>query len=119
MAPTAKKGRGRPQKFATEEERKAARQRTKQESYQRRKGGQSQVGRQQQDAAAAAMDLRIEFDPRSILQQAGPESDAQITAPESGIQAEGLGIPIDEEQRELLQVDIGSRFPSANFSLLT
>jgi hypothetical protein len=106
-----KKGRGRPPKFATDEERKAARQeslRVAQQKFQQQARqqktshslhdtGHGNVGRQ---------GLQIQFDPRAILWQAGPEGDGQVTMPDHGIQAEGLDVPVDEEQLQLLEVTI-------------
>jgi len=116
--PQQRKGRGRPAKFATDEERKEARRKTKQDSYRRRRdcvneAQHQQVQGQQDDsttatAPAATRPLQIQFDRLSVLQQAGPERDGQITAPDLGIQAEGLNIPTVEERHEILQVIISS-----------
>jgi hypothetical protein len=108
MADAKRKG-GRPRKHHTEEAAREAAAAASRASRRRKRESQPRVNND--------TELNILFDPRSILQQAGPEGDAHITAPESGILAEGLNIPFDDEQRELLQVDIGSRFPSTNISL--
>jgi hypothetical protein len=106
--PEAKNKGGRPRKIHTAEAARAAAAAASRAYRRRQRESQQQANN---------TELNIQFDPRSILQQAGPETDAQTTPPESGIQAEGLNIPVDEERRELLQVDMGSRFPSANVSL--
>lgn len=52
--------------------------------------------------------LQIQFDPPSILTQAGPERSGQIAVPDRGVQAEVLDVPVDEEQeqQQLLEVAI-------------
>ena len=39
-----------------------------------------------------------------MLQQAGAEGDAKVTAPDRGIQAEGLDIPVEQERLQFLEV---------------
>jgi hypothetical protein len=105
--PVKNKG-GRPRKYFSAEDQRAAAAAASRASRRRARESQQQANN---------TELNIQIDARSILQQAGPEGDAQIITAESGIQAEGLNVSVDEEQRELLQVDIGSRFPSTNTSL--
>lgn len=99
---TNKKKGGRPRKYHTTEELKAAASTHQKSSRQRRKA--------QQQAASSSDGLQVQFDAYSILQQAGPEGNGQITAADRGIQAEGLDIPADEEQQDLLEVAIRLRF---------
>jgi hypothetical protein len=89
--------RGRPRKYHTEEEARAAANTASRASRRRR-------GEAQQQQQPRRGGLQIEFDPRSILQQAGVEGDAQITALDRGIQAEGLNVPIDEDRLQFLEV---------------
>lgn len=99
--PEAKKKGGRPRKYRDADEARAAINASNRASRRRQ-----QQARQSADHAG----LQVQFDPLSILQQAGPEGDGQITAADRGIQAEGLDIPADEEQRDILEVAIRLRF---------
>src|SRR5258707_2463510 len=108
-----KKPRGRPPKYTNEEDQKAARRKTRQEAYQRKKASQQQQRQaqqqqeqQQQQQPAVPIGFEIHLDPLSILAQASPEGIGQITAPEQGIQADGLNIPADMEQQEFVEVNI-------------
>ena len=96
--PEAKSGRGRPRKYQTEEDARQARNAASRASRRRKNA--------QQQEQPGIGGLRIEFDPRSILQQVGVEGDAQITAPDRGIQADGLSVPVDEERLQLLEVAV-------------
>ena len=113
-----KKPRGRPPKYTNEEDQKAARRKTRQEAYQRKKASQQQQRQAQQQQEqqqqqqpqqqpAVPIGFEIHLDPLSILAQASPEGIGQITAPEQGIQADGLNIPADMEQQEFVEVNIG------------
>lgn len=99
--PEDKKKGGRPRKYRNTDEVRAAINASNQASRRRRRQAQQLAG---------STGLQIQFDPRSILEQAGPEGSGQITALDHGIQADGLDIPNDEEQQEILQVAIRLRF---------
>ena len=105
-----KKPRRRPPKYTNEDDQKAARQKTRQEAYQRKKANQQQqrqAQQQPQQEEVTPIGFQIHLDPLSILTQASPEGIGQITAPEQGIQANGLNIPADKEQQDFAEVNIG------------
>lgn len=92
--------RGRPRKYQTQDDVKSAANAASRASRQRRK-----VATQSRDQQASnKKSLWIEFDPLSMLQQAGAEGDAKVTAPDRGIQAEGLDIPVEQERLQFLEV---------------
>jgi hypothetical protein len=93
--PRRNKG-GRPRKHLSVEDTRAAGRASK-----RRKRGETRQARQLSNGLHT---LNIQIDPRSLLQPAGPEGGGQITLPQYGIQAEGLNIPVDEEQLHFLEV---------------
>jgi hypothetical protein len=75
----ARARRGRPPKYETKEAARAAANAASRKSRQQRK----KKGTEQQQGSNGG--LQIEFDLHSILQQAGVEGDAQITALDRGI----------------------------------
>ena len=115
MPSIGKKG-GRPVKYHTEEERKSAKRANNRRRYQsqRQQAQQAQQAQQTlQQQQPISGGLQIQFDPLSILQQAGPEEDGritvpgqQVTAPDRGIPAEAFSDPGDEEQQRRLEVVI-------------
>ena len=90
--------RGRPRKHQTQEEAQKAANAASRASRQRRKTTQAhrQAGRHD--------GVWVELDRLSILQRVGTEGDAIVTAPDRGIQAEGLDIPAEEERLQVLEV---------------
>ncbi|KAF2175412.1 hypothetical protein K469DRAFT_752133 [Zopfia rhizophila CBS 207.26] len=64
--PVPKRGRGRPPKYATDEERKAARQRTKHDSYQRRKDARHEQEQQQQEQPNCDMSRLVWVDTKEV-----------------------------------------------------
>ena len=99
--------RGRPRKHQTQDDVKSAANAANRASRQRRK-----VATQSHDQQANNKNGPwIEFDPLSMLQQAGAEGDAKVTAPDHGIQAEGLDIPAEQERLQFLEVSLLSLYP--------
>src|SRR6185369_4872212 len=90
-----KKG-GRPRKYKNVEEAKAA------ATSRRKRARQKQQS--EDPLIAEPSHLSIQLDPLSILNQVGPEGEGQITAAARGIQADGLDIPLDEEQEHFQEV---------------
>jgi hypothetical protein len=99
--------RGRPKKHQTQEDVKSAANAANRASRRRRK-----VATQSHDQQATNNNgLWVEFDPLSMLQQAGAEGDAKVTAPDHGIQAEGLDVPVEQERLQFLEVSLLSFYP--------
>src|SRR6266516_6029775 len=114
-----KRRRGRPPKYATEEERKAARQKTAQDSYRRLKEARHEQGPQHKEllnGTATAQELQIEIDPLSILRQTRPRENRHATASYTEMQREGSIIHDENEQQQFLQVFIYTRFLLQPFS---
>jgi hypothetical protein len=99
--------RSRPRKHQTQDDVKSAANAANRASRQRRK-----VATQSRDQQANNNNgLWVEFDPLSMLQRAGAEGDAKVTAPDHGIQAEGLDVPAEQERLQFLEVSSLSFYP--------
>jgi hypothetical protein len=107
--PSAKKRVGRPPTQRTNEEKRAAKNASSLKSYHKR--------RQQPQQVSGPETFRIQIDPRSFLEQAGPQgsesgqvmaSDRRILEERLNAPANELSAPADEqrEQQQLLEVAI-------------
>lgn len=95
MPSTGSRGRGRPAKYVSDADRKAAKRQAR-ASYRLRQVEKQRQQQQQNSEVASNTELQIHFDPRSIFQRIGPDSEARHAFTlETPAQVEGPDIPSD------------------------